>query len=99
LERQDIDRAWADNDVEIVTVVGAGMRNQPGVAARVFGALGEATVNIQAIAQGASDYSLSMVVHASGTETAIRQIHELVVINGRDQSIPAPVAARVVPGT
>lgn len=80
--RQDIDHAWANDDVEIITVVGAGMRSQAGVAARVFGALGESGVNILAIAHGASDYCLSMVVDSKATETALRQIHKLVVLNG-----------------
>lgn len=66
------------------------MRRQPGVAARVFGALGEHGVNIIAIAQGTSDYCLSMVVRASDTETAVRQIHKLVVLNGRNQA-PQPL--------
>ncbi|MBN1681500.1 MAG: aspartate kinase [Anaerolineae bacterium] len=82
LQRQNIDRVWADDSVEIITVVGAGMRNKPGVAARVFGALGEANVNILAIAQGASDYCLSMIVDANDTQAAVRQIHKLVVLNG-----------------
>jgi aspartokinase/homoserine dehydrogenase 1 len=80
--RQDIDRAWADDNVEIITAVGAGMLQQSGVAARIFGALGESDVNILAIAQGASNYSVSMVVGANATETAVRQIHHLVVLNG-----------------
>lgn len=82
LGRQDIDRAWAETKVEIITVVGAGMRAQSGVAARVFGALGEANVNILAIAQGASDYCLSLVIETGMTEIAVRQIHQLVVLNG-----------------
>jgi aspartate kinase len=86
--RQDIDRAWADNDVEIITVVGAGMRRQPGVAARVFGALAEGEVNVIAIAQGTGDYCLSMVVNARDTEVAVSQIHKLVVLNGRE-NLPA----------
>jgi len=84
----DIDRAWADNDVEIITVVGAGMRRQPGVAARVFGALAEGEVNVIAIAQGTGDYCLSMVVNARDTEVAVSQIHKLVVLNGRE-NLPA----------
>jgi aspartate kinase len=80
--RQDINRTSCDNNIQIVTVVGAGMRAQPGVAARVFGALGEANVNILAIAQGASDYCLSVVVHTDESETAVRQIHKLVLANG-----------------
>jgi aspartokinase/homoserine dehydrogenase 1 len=90
--RQDIDRAWADDDVVIITVVGAGMRRQSGVAARVFGALGERNVNIIAIAQGTSDHCLSMVVRASDSEAAVSQIHKLVVLNGRGD--PSSSAAR-----
>ncbi|GAB4414377.1 MAG: aspartate kinase [Anaerolineae bacterium] len=80
--RQDIDRAWADDDVEIITVVGVGMLRKHGVAARVFGALGEAGVNILAIAHGASDYCVSMVVRSRDTEKGVRAIHKLVVLNG-----------------
>lgn len=91
--RQDIDRAWADNDVEIITVVGAGMRRKSGVAARVFGALGDQDVNIIAIAQGTSDHCLSMVVKSSDTETAVAQIHKLVVLNGRGDSAEPPASS------
>lgn len=80
--RQDIDRAWADDNVEIITVVGVGMLRQSGVAARVFGALGEAGVNVIAIAHGASDYCVSVVVRSDDTERAVRAIHKLVVLNG-----------------
>ena len=83
LERQSIDRVWADDAVEIVAVVGAGVLAQSGVAARVFGALGEAQVNILAIAQGASDYCVSMVVRAGETAQAVQKLHELVVLNGQ----------------
>ncbi|MBN2306329.1 MAG: aspartate kinase, partial [Anaerolineae bacterium] len=82
LERQDIDRVWADDDIEVIAVVGAGMLRNSGVAARVFGALGDADVNIIAIAQGASDYCVSMAVVSSGTVEAVRRLHKLVVLNG-----------------
>ncbi|MCD4685664.1 MAG: aspartate kinase, partial [Anaerolineae bacterium] len=82
LERRDIERVHANDDVEIVTVVGAGMLTRSGVAARLFGAMGEAQVNILAIAQGASNYNVSTVVHADSTEAAVRAIHNLVVLNG-----------------
>ncbi|MBN1566175.1 MAG: aspartate kinase, partial [Anaerolineae bacterium] len=82
ISRQDIEHAWANDDIEIVTVVGAGMLTTSGVAARVFGALGNANVNMLAIAHGASNYCLSMVIESNTTETAVRNIHELVVLNG-----------------
>jgi aspartokinase/homoserine dehydrogenase 1 len=80
--RQDIERAWADDEVEIIAVVGAGMLTHSGVAARVFSALGEGDVNILAFAQGASDYSVSMVVDTRTAKTAVQRIHRLVVLNG-----------------
>jgi aspartate kinase len=85
LHRRDIDRIWAQSDVVIVTVIGAGMRNTPGVSARVFGALGQADINVIAIAQGSSEHSISMVVSAQDAEEALRQIHEEVIVNGQAQ--------------
>ena len=46
LERKDIDRVWATGEVVTVTVVGEGMKSTPGVAGRVFGALGEKRINV-----------------------------------------------------
>ncbi|NLF77896.1 MAG: aspartate kinase [Chloroflexi bacterium] len=91
LARRDIERVWADDNIEIIAVVGAGMLTQSGVAARVFGALGEARINILAIAQGASDYCVSMIVDTASSVEAVRQIHKLVVLNGGDQ-LQAPQA-------
>ena len=91
LSRRDIERVWADDNIEIVAVVGAGMLTQSGVAARVFGALGNSDINILAIAQGASDYCVSMVVDTASTAEAVRQIYKLVVLNGGN-TLQAPSA-------
>lgn len=78
LERRDIDRIWAMEPVSIVTVVGAGMRHTPGVAGGLFTALGNASVNVIAIAQGSSECSISVVVSDHDTGTAVAQIHRLI---------------------
>jgi len=75
----DIDRVWATEDVSIVTVVGAGMRHTPGVAGSVFSKLGQHGVNVLAIAQGSSEVSISLVVDAADTESAVKALHELIV--------------------
>ena len=80
LRRKDIDRVWALDDVVIVTAVGAGMRGTPGVAARLFGALGENGINVIAIAQGASECSISLVVSAADAPAAVRRIHDRVIM-------------------
>lgn len=66
------------NQVVIVTAVGTAMRTTPGVAGRVFSALGAAGINIIAIAQGSSECSISLVVNAIDADEAVRRIHALI---------------------
>ncbi len=79
--REEIARNEIDG-VEIVTglatlaVVGIGMAGHPGIAARVFGALSAAAVNIVAIAQGSSELNISFVVASSDAPAAQRAIHD-----------------------
>jgi len=82
LARGDVNRVWSLDDVVIVTAVGTGMRGTPGVAARIFGALGQADINIIAIAQGSSECSVSLVVAAKDAADAVRQIHNEVISHG-----------------
>lgn len=82
LSRRDIDKVWAQPDVVIITVIGSGMRQTPGVSARLFGALGNENINVVAIAQGSSEYSISVVVAAKDADLAVQQIHQEVIING-----------------
>ncbi len=76
---RDIDRVWATDEVVIVTVVGAGMRNTPGIAGRIFQALGEHQVNVIAIAQGSSEVSISVLIDAADTRAAVQTLHALIV--------------------
>ena len=80
LARHDIDRIRAQDEVVIVTAVGAGLRDTPGVAARIFGALGNTGINVIAIAQGSSEHSISLVVSAKDGETAMRHIHQEAIL-------------------
>jgi aspartate kinase len=52
------------------------MRGTPGVAARLFGALGRAKVNVIAIAQGSSELNISLVVGEQDREKAVKAIHQ-----------------------
>lgn len=80
LARRDVDRVWSLEDVVIVSAVGTGMRGTPGVAHRIFGALGEEGINVIAIAQGSSECSISLVVEADAAADAVRKIHEQVLL-------------------
>jgi aspartate kinase len=82
LHRGDIDRVWAREPVTIVSVIGSGMRETPGVSARVFGALGQSNINVIAIAQGSSEYSISLVVAEADAQEAVKAIHAEVIGKG-----------------
>ena len=62
-------------DCSILSVVGDGMAGTPGVAAKVFGALGNAAVNVRAIAQGASERNISLVIDARQATRAVASVH------------------------
>ena len=79
LARKDIDRIWAMDDVSIITVVGAGMRNTPGISAKVFTALGNQGINVIAIAQGSSEVSISIVVSSQETHQAVMALHDIII--------------------
>ncbi len=64
-----------DRNICVVAVVGAGMANTPGVAGRVFGALGKAAVNVIMISQGSSQHNISFVVSEDGAKKAVQVLH------------------------
>ncbi len=65
-----------DLGVAMVTVVGQKMRSVPGVVGRTFGALGRENVDIIAIAQGATDCTISFVVAKRDVKAALASIHQ-----------------------
>jgi aspartate kinase len=79
MDRQDIDRIWATEEVVIITIVGQGMRNTPGISGKIFSALGAHGINVIAIAQGSSEVSISAVINASDEKPALQVIHDLII--------------------
>jgi len=79
IQRQDVDSVEVTDSIVIVTVVGSGMRNKPGVAGRVFTTLGDRGINVLAIAQGSSECSISFVIDGHDLEAAVRSLHELAL--------------------
>lgn len=73
--------------VVIVAIVGSGMRGTPGIAGQVFGALGRAGINVIAIAQGSTEYNISLIVAVKDGDEAVRVIHRAF-----DMGTPAQAA-------
>jgi aspartate kinase len=62
-----------DPDMGKVSLVGAGMRSHPGVAAKTFSVLGDAGVNIEMIST--SPIKISCVVRGKDVPEAVRRLH------------------------
>jgi aspartokinase/homoserine dehydrogenase 1 len=61
--------------VTLVTLVGENMAAQPNVAGKFLNSIGAAGISVRAVAQGASARSISCVVDADQTATAVRTVH------------------------
>jgi aspartokinase/homoserine dehydrogenase 1 len=87
LESGQIQRVDVTDDQSIVAVVGDGMAGTPGVAARFFGTLGRAGINIRAIAQGSSERNISAVVDSANATRALRAVHSGFYLSHKTISI------------
>src|SRR6059036_388799 len=76
IARREIDGVEVRPGVATLVVVGLGMAGTPWIAARVFGALAQAGINVIAIAQGSSELNISVVVDARDGARAQRMVHD-----------------------
>ena len=75
LAKGDVEEVVVRASMALVAVVGLGMAQTPGVAARVFGALAKNRVNAFAIAQGASELNISVAIRADDQQAALLALH------------------------
>jgi aspartokinase/homoserine dehydrogenase 1 len=73
--------------MSILAVVGDGMAGVHGVAAKVFNSLGDAAISVRAIAQGASERNISVVVDGKGAARALRAVHAAFYLSPNTLSI------------
>ncbi|HYY68666.1 MAG TPA: lysine-sensitive aspartokinase 3 [Terriglobales bacterium] len=59
----------------IVSVVGENLRGRKGIAARVFGSVAAAGVNVRMISQGASEINIAFVIQEEDVPVAVRRLH------------------------
>lgn len=81
LSNQLLEPIEVRRDLAIVTLVGDGMRQSKGMAAKFFSALAQARVNNVAIAQGSSERSISTVIENSKAKKAVKVIHQNFFVN------------------
>ena len=78
-----------DENIVKLSLVGAGMKSSPGIAAKMFRVLADNNVNIEMIST--STIRISVVVERSMLEIAIRALHTAFDLDsGQDYSAPLP---------
>jgi aspartate kinase len=74
----------ADPDVAKVSIIGAGLMDQPDVAARMFSALGKSGVNIKMIST--SEVRISCAISEGDAQRAVRIVHDLFHLDESERS-------------
>lgn len=76
LEKNRIEPVRIESDLSVVAIIGENMRYRPGIAGRMFQALGKNGINVVAIAQGSSELNISVVVSTTNEAKAMNALHE-----------------------
>ena len=80
-----------DSSVAKVSIVGAGIQNAPGYAARMFGTLAEAGVNIEMIST--SEIRITTIIAEDALETAVRALHTAFELERPESAMAEPSSA------
>ncbi|MDZ7370981.1 MAG: bifunctional aspartate kinase/homoserine dehydrogenase I [candidate division KSB1 bacterium] len=82
-----IDQIEVKSDLAIIAAVGDNMAGHPGIAGKLFKALGDNSINVVAIAQGSSERNLSIVVHELDAVKAVNVIHSAFYLSHRISNV------------
>ncbi|WP_048055567.1 aspartate kinase [Methanotorris igneus] len=70
-----------DENVCVISVVGAGMRGSKGIAGKLFTAVAESGANIKMIAQGSSEVNISFVIDEKDLIPCVKKLHKTFIEN------------------
>jgi aspartokinase/homoserine dehydrogenase 1 len=87
LAQGQVQRVEVTKGCAILAVVGDDMAGLPGSAGRFFRTLGNAGINVRAIAQGASERNISAVIDAKDMTRALRAVHSSFYLSAKTVSI------------
>ncbi|MDI1256205.1 MAG: bifunctional aspartate kinase/homoserine dehydrogenase I [Flavobacterium sp.] len=76
ISQNKIDPCIVEKNLCIVALVGENMKNHQGLSGKMFSTLGKNNVNIRAIAQGASERNISVVINENDVKKALNTLHE-----------------------
>lgn len=76
IAQNKIEPCIVEKNLCIIALVGENMKNHQGLSGRMFSTLGKNNVNIRAIAQGASERNISVVINERDVKKALNTLHE-----------------------
>ncbi|MCB0519602.1 MAG: bifunctional aspartate kinase/homoserine dehydrogenase I [Lewinellaceae bacterium] len=76
MQKKLVEPVKVETNLSVVAIIGENMRYRPGIAGRLFQALGKNGVNVVAIAQGSSELNISVVVSRADEAKAMNSLHE-----------------------
>jgi aspartokinase/homoserine dehydrogenase 1 len=76
LQTNKLEYPSLERNLSVIAIVGENMRHTPGMCARLFNALGRNGVNVRAIAQGSSEYNISVILAKDDLFKAVNAVHD-----------------------
>ena len=76
LQARKLEYPEVENGLSVLAIVGENMKRTPGMAGRLFSALGRNGVNVRAIAQGSSEYNISVIISKTDLSKAVNAVHD-----------------------
>ena len=76
IAQHKVEPCIVEKNLCIIALVGENMKNHQGLSGRMFSTLGKNNVNIRAIAQGASERNISVVINERDVKKALNTLHE-----------------------
>lgn len=73
---QQFGKVQVDHNKTIICIVGKNVKHQKGLGAKIFGALGQAEINVEMISQGANKINLSLLIDDREIPKAIPALHK-----------------------
>ncbi len=65
-----------EGDLSVLAIVGENMKRTPGMSGKLFAALGRNGINVRAIAQGSSEFNISVILSKSDLKKALNAVHD-----------------------
>ncbi|MBC7565926.1 MAG: bifunctional aspartate kinase/homoserine dehydrogenase I [Pedobacter sp.] len=76
LQAKKLEYPEVENGLSILAIVGENMKRTPGMSGKLFNALGRNGVNVRAIAQGSSEYNISVIISKADLSKAVNAVHD-----------------------